>query len=361
MHRTLFLFLLMTLMTISSVAQDDSCSLLVREALERTTEVCSETGRNEACYGNISIEAEAQPDTENFTFEQSGDIVSIADLSRMTLAEMQGDDTWGVALLRIQANLPDTLPGQNVTMLLFGDVSLDTNVESPDMAGFYVSSGISEPRCTDAPEDGILIQTPAGLEDDVALRINGAELMIGSTVFIQAQPGGDMAVMMLEGEVRVTAQDRTMSVPAGAWIQMPMDAAGNVTGEPVMRAYEMDSVSNLPVQMMPDAIDIAPPMTEENITSWLSKPLAGQWTSTLLEGCDDTGASQAFYTVSNVDASGFDLQPDGGTILHYIVREPGVYINEFGAEWTVTAPDTVQSRVVYEDGCVSLTELTLQQ
>ena len=32
---------------------------------------------------------------------------------------------WGVALLRVQANLPDTLPGQNVTMLLFGDVAIE--------------------------------------------------------------------------------------------------------------------------------------------------------------------------------------------------------------------------------------------
>src|SRR5690606_20836366 len=35
---------------------------------------------------------------------------------------------WGVALMQIQANLPDTLPGQNVTFLLFGDVTIEEEV-----------------------------------------------------------------------------------------------------------------------------------------------------------------------------------------------------------------------------------------
>jgi hypothetical protein len=42
-------------------------------------------------------------------------------------------DIWGVALMRLQANIPETLPGQNVTFLLFGDVEIrnavETNVE----------------------------------------------------------------------------------------------------------------------------------------------------------------------------------------------------------------------------------------
>ena len=34
-------------------------------------------------------------------------------------------------MLRVQANLPDTAPGQNVTMLLFGDVQLENAVTNP--------------------------------------------------------------------------------------------------------------------------------------------------------------------------------------------------------------------------------------
>ena len=40
---------------------------------------------------------------------------------------------WGVSLMQLQANLPDTLPGQNVTVLLFGDVTLQPALASNEI------------------------------------------------------------------------------------------------------------------------------------------------------------------------------------------------------------------------------------
>ena len=360
MRKILVVVCLLVIMAGMTLAQDEPCDVLVQEALTRTEAVCSETGRNQVCYGHLAIEAEAQPDVENFIFSQSGDIVDIQDLSSMQLSSMGLDEieTWGVALMRIQANIPDTLPGQNVTMLLFGNVNFEPNTDSVGMQGFYVNTGLGQPMCQSAPEDGILLQTPSGV-DEVTMQINDTQLVIGSTAFIQVRPDENIAVMMLEGQGEVTAQNETVEVPAGAWVNVPVDVYGDSMGVPELRAYEMERVQNLPVHMMPDGIDIAPSMTEDDMAAWLAKPSEGDWYSQIIEACPDTRVSRAFYTLSNSDGKGFDLQPSGSeNVIHYRMREPGIYINAFGAEWTVIDAQTIESRVVYTDGCVSLSRLT---
>jgi len=48
---------------------------------------------------------------------------------------------WGIALLRVQANLPDTAPGQNVTVLMFGDAEIiDASQGTTDLAATNVLS-----------------------------------------------------------------------------------------------------------------------------------------------------------------------------------------------------------------------------
>ncbi len=41
-------------------------------------------------------------------------------------------DHWGVALLSVQANLPDTLPGQSVIFMLLGDTQVENAVQPQD-------------------------------------------------------------------------------------------------------------------------------------------------------------------------------------------------------------------------------------
>lgn len=118
----------MLLLTVTVAAAQDlaaACPAIVEAALESTSELCAGVGRNEACYGNVNITAEARAGAADFTFEAPGDRVSIGDVQSMTLSGMsEAQEQWGVALLQVQANIPDTLPGQNVTVLLFGNVEI---------------------------------------------------------------------------------------------------------------------------------------------------------------------------------------------------------------------------------------------
>lgn len=111
-------------LTIVVMAQGDDCPALVEQALNSVDEFCSGIERNEACYGNIDVDAEPQPDVSNFRFNEPGDIEDIEHISSLSLSGMNTPDEWGVMLMSVQANLPDSLPGQNITMLLFGEVTL---------------------------------------------------------------------------------------------------------------------------------------------------------------------------------------------------------------------------------------------
>jgi hypothetical protein len=113
-------------------AQSDACADFVKAALEATNQACADTGVNQACYGNISLKAEAQPGVDNFVFDSPGKIVDLATIKSLQLSALDAEDkTWGVVLMRLRANLPGTVTGQAATMLVFGDVQLQSAVPIP--------------------------------------------------------------------------------------------------------------------------------------------------------------------------------------------------------------------------------------
>lgn len=108
-----------------SAAQPGSCAQLVTRALETTRQACGSLGRNQACYGNTLVEAAFASDAPP-AFDQPSDVAPLEALSTLRtfpLDEQSG--LWGVAMLNVQANIPDTLPGQGVLFVLYGDVSVE--------------------------------------------------------------------------------------------------------------------------------------------------------------------------------------------------------------------------------------------
>ncbi len=127
--KRIILALLMLLLAVNGAAAqqsltDTTCPPFVGDTLTALDSLCAATARNQACYGNVSIDATPRAGV-SFKFADLGDIVAISDIESMKLAALDlMSETWGVALLKIQANLPGTLPGQNVTFLIFGDVEI---------------------------------------------------------------------------------------------------------------------------------------------------------------------------------------------------------------------------------------------
>ncbi len=119
-------------LTILAAAQD-TCPAFVEAAIEAASENCTDIGRNEACYGYRAISAAFYEDAV-VTFEQPTDRVPISNLRRIESLPPDPDaGEVGVALMKLQAMLPNTLPGQNVVFVLVGDVQVESAVD-PDEA-----------------------------------------------------------------------------------------------------------------------------------------------------------------------------------------------------------------------------------
>jgi hypothetical protein len=119
------------LIAVVSTSAQDVCGEFVQAALESVEQVCANTGRNQACYGNIALEVTPQPDAANFQFANLGDITDVASIQSMELSGLNEEaGTWGIVLMHVQANIPDTLPGQNVSILLFGNTQIRNAADS---------------------------------------------------------------------------------------------------------------------------------------------------------------------------------------------------------------------------------------
>ncbi len=355
------LLLLFSVIILPVVAAD--CPSIVKTALDTTNQVCSALGRNQACYGNIKLSVEPQADVASFSFSKPGDMADINGMKSIILSPLDATaDTWGVALMKIQANLPDTLPGQNVSFILFGDVQIDNAVgaipatlnvsarqsvnirQQPSKTGkvvaplqpgtdnmvtdgisedgawlrvhnddssiqgwvsagivtvdgdvktlavvkadaphytpmqaFYFKSGLNDAPCTEAPDSGILIQTPQGA-GKISLNVNGADITLGSTAYVQAQPSGEMTLNVVEGQGTVTSSGKTVTVPAGTRARVPLDANLTANGEPVgPEPYDPAALTALPLRLMPQSITVAPSLDADAIANLSISPVPGKW------------------------------------------------------------------------------------
>jgi len=122
----------------------ESCGEAVRLAMQAADNACVGTGRNQVCYGNVSGAVTMRDTSLASTWLNVGDSAGLTSISALTLSPMdEVTDQWGVAVMQVQANLPDTLPGQNVTMLLFGDVTLEDAVTDQARVGGQTLTSIN--------------------------------------------------------------------------------------------------------------------------------------------------------------------------------------------------------------------------
>ncbi len=152
--RSVAYFFLVVLCIGTVMAQADDCPALVQSAIQAVGNLCASTGLNQACYGNLSLKADPQPGVTSFTFEKPGDKARIANVKSLRVDPFDKvKKEWGVALMRLQANIPDTLPGQSVSFLVFGDVKVENKVESASSPLITVASGsvlLGEPKADGA-------------------------------------------------------------------------------------------------------------------------------------------------------------------------------------------------------------------
>ncbi len=265
-------------------AQQSACPALVKRALTGVAQGCGDLGRNSVCYGNTLIEASFTSAGE-VAFSQPSDRVNI-DLLR-SLHTFPLDETrglWGVAVMNLQANLPNTLPGQGVKFVLFGDVALENRsaTDSPrdygPMQAFYFTTGAGSLRCNELPPSSLVIQSPKGY--NVRLNANGLDIVVGSTVALTATRNQSMKIATLEGRAVTMQAAQRRVIPAGFQATVRLGGEDGLT--PVDEVSEPELLDSDEWQAVVDSSSL---VFEEAVDSL---DLAGDY-----EGWDDFCADPA--------------------------------------------------------------------
>ncbi|MEP6985605.1 MAG: SH3 domain-containing protein, partial [Chloroflexota bacterium] len=124
-----FVVLAFSIQTGFTQGASSDCPQLVQQALTDVGNSCGGLGRNSACYGFNRVNATFSADVSDDLFSKPADKTALKDLQSIQTAALDEQlKVWGVAVMSVQANIPDTLPGQAVSFILLGDVKVDNAV-----------------------------------------------------------------------------------------------------------------------------------------------------------------------------------------------------------------------------------------
>ncbi len=140
--------------------------------------------------------------------------------------------------------------------------------EFTNMQALLVSSRDVDPSCVDAPNSGLLLQSPDGLTSRVRTRINKVIVEFNGTLFIRSQPNGNFSAIVLEGEARFIADGFRSEVVPGFEVIVSMDGQSQAISAPVPDTYDANLVRNLPVSLLGrlvalPTLDLPEPTPEE--------------------------------------------------------------------------------------------------
>lgn len=212
-------------------AQSD-CPAAVEEALSSVDDNCSNLDRNYACYGSALVESTTvvEPRPENF-FVQPADraeLLQLRDIRPQPLDTSRG--SFGIGVLNVQADVPNSLPGQAVIFLLMGDARLINDgapfsADQPFQA-FYFVPGIGQADCYEA-EPLLTIQTPGSIT--ITVTLNGIETEMSPGTLLTITPtvctihrgniiqrvGDDQAVLLANQSIDITIDQDGTITPIG--------------------------------------------------------------------------------------------------------------------------------------------------
>jgi hypothetical protein len=183
--------------------------------------------------------------------------------------------------------LADLVQSENDDFNTLAVVETDKSRFGP-MQSFYFKTGIGDSLCAEAPDSGIIIQTPHGA-GTVELTANGVNIALGSTVYLQTADDS-MTVAVVEGQATITAQGVSQLVPAGSVSSVPLDENGIADEAPQFpQPYDIDALSTLPIASnLPQTVEITPPLSETEIEAEIQQAegpfVAGNWTMTGVGG-----------------------------------------------------------------------------
>jgi hypothetical protein len=207
-----------------TAAHDQTCQALIQQAVQASGSYCQQIGSNKVCYGNNILKADLSPSTSE-RFTQHGDVVDIGMLRSLSASPLVLDKhQWGIAVFKVLANLPNSLPGETVTLLVFGNTQLDNNNTSGSLQAFHFSSDFGQIVCNKVNLDGIMVTLPKG--QGVHFMVNGTELTLVGNASLKAAKNGKMQVSLYSGAGEIVSQGQEQYFGAGQQVSVQLGGPG---------------------------------------------------------------------------------------------------------------------------------------
>ncbi len=139
------------------------------------------------------------------------------------------------------------------------------------MQAFFVRSGVDDAACPESPQSGLLIQTPEGVAE-VSLLVNEVSIALRATAYMQADPGGDMTIGVLDGYGWVEAGGQRQPIFAGTQVRVPLGEDLISSGVPSQpEPYSLSTLAALPLSLLGTPVTVADPLSADRIASLLNQ------------------------------------------------------------------------------------------
>lgn len=229
-------------------AQADACPVLVDQAMEAVGQNCTDLERSSACYGFESATAQF---TSSLTFASPADRAELTELESLQTVPFDPANThYGVTVLNVQANIPAAHPGEAVTMVLLGDVTIE-NAVAPDEAVLPV-----EPvRVVVTSSQRVNLRSTASRTGTVVGTAEPREILMADGT----NEAGDWLRVVREDGTAWIASNLVASSPEDAdeLAALPIVGAGTLT--PMQRFYFSTGLSLSGCAEAPDLLVIQTP------------------------------------------------------------------------------------------------------
>ncbi len=267
MRKRIFLALFLFVCTVAVVhAQTDDCPEVVETALKSAADICNPLSRNAACYASKTVDSVTfdNPRPADF-FTAPGDRTELLKLREIHPQPLNpADNSFGVALLNIQANVPNTLPGQGVIFMLTGDAKLTNEV--PEGSGqnafqsFYFLPGLGKRGCYEA-EPTLTIQTPGNIT--VNMLFNGVDTDFSPGTLLTITP---TTCTVHRGNIIQRVGDDTAVVVANQTADIHIDSNGAVVVDNLRGISELEYQRGLQLQATVNQVAVANGWSEQIVT-----------------------------------------------------------------------------------------------
>ncbi len=224
---------------------------------------------------NVNIRQLPEQGTAIFDVLEEGDsIIASGRLEddswlRVRVADAQGQPTFG--WISTELVTPDG--DLSVLPVVSPDDPVDTSaLNFGPLQAYSLTTGVGDAPCAEAPNSGILIQTPEG-QAAINFTIDGVDITVDGTAFIQAEAGGELGVNQLDGASTVTANGESSVAVAGTTVSVELDDDLVPVSPPSEPTTTDESVTQaLPTEVLPEQVEVAPPL--EIIEG---QPISGNW------------------------------------------------------------------------------------